>query len=153
MTVRGIHRGLFGATLTFVIAGSVVAVPAAKADTVQHLRDGVAGMRATSCEPLRDDPIVAQAAYDINRSNDNWIDQKSRAVPAPDALPVLQDRGYQGSTAATLYGAGKTEADSIKALLLQGYAKIPDCSFSDIGVSVLQGNSAGWILSTVVLAG
>jgi hypothetical protein len=37
--------------------------------------------------------------------------------------------------------------------VLQGYLKIPDCSFSDVGVSVLQGNSAGWIMSTVVLAG
>ncbi|ODQ93085.1 hypothetical protein BHQ17_14700 [Mycolicibacterium holsaticum] len=42
---------------------------------------------------------------------------------------------------------------SLLPLLLQGYRDIPDCSYSDMGLSVLQGNSAGWIMSTVVLAG
>jgi hypothetical protein len=71
----------------------------------------------------------------------------------PDALPLLKDLGYPGSRATILHGAGKNEADSIRALVLQGYLKIPDCSFSDVGISVLQGNSAGWILTAVVLAG
>lgn len=145
------RAGLSAAMLTCAIAGMAVAPPAV-ADTVDKLRAAVAAARGASCGPLRDDPIVAQAAYEINESNDVWLDHGSRAVPVPEAMPLLKDLGYPGSRSTTLYGAGKTEADSIKALVLEGYLKIPDCSYSDVGVSVLQGNSAGWILSTVVLA-
>lgn len=148
---RPIGRGLSAVTLTIAIAGMALASPAA-ADTADQLRAAVAATRAASCGPLRDDPIVAQAAHEINESNDIWLDQGSRAVPVPDAMPLLNDLGYPGSKSTILYGAGKDEASSIKALLLQGYLKIPDCSYRDVGVSVLQGNSAGWILSTVVLA-
>lgn len=148
MTLR---RRSTAAMLTIAILALAVAPPAA-ADTVDKLRAAVDAARAASCGPLRDDPIVAQAADEINRSNDVWLDQGARAVPVPDSLPLLKDLGYGGSRSTTLYGAGKNEADSIRALVLQGYLKIPDCSFSDVGVSVLQGNSAGWILSTVVLA-
>jgi hypothetical protein len=137
--------------LSIAIGATVLAPPSA-ADTVDRLRAAVDAARGASCGPLRDDPIVAQAANEINESNDRWLDHASRAVPVPEALPLLTDLGYDGSAATILYGAGKSEADSIKALLLQGYLKIPDCSYVDVGVSVLQGNSDGWILSTVVLA-
>lgn len=145
------RHGLSAAMVTFVTVGMALAPPAA-ADTVDKLRAAVAASRGASCGPLRDDPIVAEAAYNINVSNDVWLDHGSRAVPVPDAMPLLKDLGYGGSKATILYGAGKTEVNSIKALLLQGYLNIPDCSYNDVGVSVLQGNSAGWILSTVVLA-
>lgn len=148
MTFR---RGSSAAMLAIAVLVLALAPPAA-ADTVDKLRAAVAAARGASCAPLRDDPIVAQAASEINRSNDVWLDQGARAVPVPDALPLLKDLGYPGSRSTILYGAGKNEADSIRALVLQGYLKIPDCSFSDFGVSVLQGNSAGWILSAVVLA-
>ncbi|MDQ2637902.1 MAG: hypothetical protein M3Y83_13595 [Actinomycetota bacterium] len=137
--------------LTFAIAGMALAPPT-HADTVDKLKAAVDGARAAACEPLQVDPIVEQAANDINESNDVWLDHGSRAVPVPDAMPLLKDLGYPGSKSTILYGAGKNEADSIKALLLQGYRDIPDCSYSDVGLSVLQGNSAGWILSTAVLA-
>ncbi len=145
------QQGLSAAMLAFVIAGTALAPPA-QADTVDKLRAAVEAAREASCGPLRDDPIVAEAAEVINKSNDVWLDQGSRAVPVPDATPLLKDLGYPASKSRILYGAGKKEADSIKALLLQGYREIPDCSYSDVGVSVLQGNSAGWIMSTVVLA-
>lgn len=152
MTRRLVRHGLSAAMLTIAIVGLASAPPAA-ADTVDKLRAAVAAARGASCGPLRDDPIVAQAANEINESNDVWLDQESRAVPVPEAQPLLKDLGYPGSRSTILYGAGKNEVDSIKALLLQGYLKIPDCSYSDVGASVLQGNSDGWILSTVVLAG
>jgi hypothetical protein len=120
---------------------------------VDKLRAAVDAARGASCGPLRDDPIVAQAANEINESNDVWLDHGARAVPVPEAMPLLKDLGYPGSRSTILHGAGKSEADSIRALVLQGYLKIPDCSYSDVGVSVLQGHSAGWILSAVVLAG
>ncbi|HEX9832829.1 MAG TPA: hypothetical protein VGA66_07040, partial [Mycobacterium sp.] len=129
MTRRLVRPSVLSAVmLTFVIAGGVSPPPAA-ADSVQLLRDAVAATRAASCNPLGDDPVVTQAAYQINLSNVVWLNHESRAVPAPDALPVLKDLGYQGNKATILYGAGKNEADSIKALVLQGYAKIPDCSY------------------------
>lgn len=149
---RRARRGWSSAGLMIAIVGMSLAAPAA-ADTVDQLGAAVAAARATSCGPLRDDPIVQQTAYEVNKSTDVWLDHGSRAVPVPDALPLLKDLGYEGSKSAILYGAGKNEADSIKTLLLQGYQKIPDCSYSDYGASVLQGNSAGWILSIVVLAG
>lgn len=145
------QQGLSAAMLAFVIAGTALAPPA-QAGTVDKLRAAVDATREASCGPLHVDPIVQQAADVINESNDVWLDHGSRAVPVPDAMPLLQDLGYPGSKSVILYGAGKNEANSIKALLLQGYREIPDCSYSDVGVSVLQGNSAGWIMSTVVLA-
>lgn len=138
--------------LTCAIAGVFVAPPAA-ADPSEQLKAAVTAVRASSCAPLRNDPIVTQAAAKINQSNDAWLDHRVRAEPESDALPLLKDLGYGGGRSAILSGAGKNQGDSIKALLLQGYAKIPDCAYRDFGVSVLQGNSAGWILSTVVLAG
>jgi hypothetical protein len=146
------HPGLSAVLLTFAISAMALAPPA-QADTVDKLKAAVDAARAASCGPLQVDPIVEQAADEINESNDIWLDHGSRAVPVPEAMPLLKDLGYGGSKSTILYGAGKNEADSIKALLLQGYRDIPDCSYSDMGVSVLQGNSAGWILSTVVLAG
>lgn len=146
------HPGLAVTMLAVAIAGTALAPPA-QADPVDRLKAAVDAARAASCGSLQVDPIVEQAAKEINESNDVWLDQGSRAVPVPDAMPVLKDLGYPGSKSTILYGAGKTEANSIKALLLQGYRDIPDCSYSDMGLSVLQGNSAGWIMSTVVLAG
>jgi hypothetical protein len=101
---------------------------------------------------LRANPIVQQAADEVNDSNDKWLDHASRAVPVPDATPLLKDLGYGGTTSAILTGAGSTSADSIKALLLQGYLKIPDCSYVDFGVSSLHNASKDLILSAVVLA-
>ncbi|MGV0714516.1 hypothetical protein ABQE93_03815 [Mycolicibacterium sp. XJ662] len=138
--------------LTVAITAMALASPA-QADTVDRLKAAVDGARAASCEPLQVDPIVEQAAIEINKSNDVWLDHGARAVPVPDAMPLLKDLGYPGNKSTILYGAGKTEANSIKALLLQGYRAIPDCSYRDVGVSVMQGNSAGWIMSTVVLGG
>jgi hypothetical protein len=70
----------------------------------------------------------------------------------PDATPLLKDLGYGGTTSAILVGAGSTSADSIKALLLQGYLKIPDCSYVDYGVSLLHNAPKDLILTALVLA-
>jgi hypothetical protein len=67
-------------------------------------------------------------------------------------MPLLKDLGYGGTASAMLVGAGSTSADSIKALLLQGYLKIPDCSYVDYGVSSLRNASKDMILTAVVLA-
>lgn len=151
--VQHLVRHGFSAVMLMLVIVGVSSAPPAAADTVDLLRAAVAAARAPSCGPLRDNPIVQQAADSINESNNRWLNHTSRAEPESDAQPLLKDLGYAGGKSALLFGAGKNEADSIKALLLQGYLKIPDCAYSDYGASVTQDNSAGWILTTVVLAG
>lgn len=138
--------------LTCAVVSLVAAAPA-QAQTVDQLKDAVSAARAaSSCGPLSNNPTIDQAALEISQSGDSWLDHTARAQPASDALPLLKDLGYQGSKATILYGAGRNAADSIKALVLQGFHDIPDCSYREFGAGVSQGNSDSWILSTVVLA-
>lgn len=137
----------------FAATATVIAVaPVASADPSGTLRAAVTAARGTACGPLRSDAVVEQTADQVNESNDKWLDHAARAAPVPDAMPVLKDLGYGGSKATILYGAGSTDADAIKALLLEGYLKIPDCSYTDYGVSSLHNQSKDIILTTLVLA-
>jgi hypothetical protein len=117
------------------------------------LRTAVMSVRQASCGVLRSNPIVEHAAEIVNRSTDRWLDHTGRAVPVPDPLPVLKDLGYAGGRAMQVQGAGDTEAKAIEGLLLVGYDKIPDCSYTDYGVSVMQNQATGHYLTVVVLAG
>jgi hypothetical protein len=146
---RDVERASWVAVLA-LMAASVSAVPPATADSTNDLTAALTATRAVSCGPLRADPMVQQAAADVNDSNDKWLNHVARAVPVPDAMPLLKDLGYGGTKSAILVGAGKT---SIKALLVQGYLKIPDCSYVDYGVSSLRNASKDMILTAVVLAG
>jgi hypothetical protein len=123
------------------------------ADSADSLRAAVAAARGAACGPLQSDPVIDQAAGDVNETTDKWINNAARAVPETDALSLLKDLGYGGSKAAILSGAATTDANSIKALLLQGYTKIPDCSYTAFGVSALYNAKKDMILTTVVLAG
>jgi hypothetical protein len=149
---RHVYRGICLATTALTIAGVTVAPPAA-AGTTDLLRAAVVASRGAACGPLRSDPVVDQAAAEINETTDEYINFAARAVPETDALSPLRDLGYGGSTAAILSSAAQTDANAIKALLLQGYAKIPDCSYKDFGVSALYNAKKDLILATVVLAG
>ncbi|MCX2930589.1 hypothetical protein ORI20_09900 [Mycobacterium sp. CVI_P3] len=146
------RRGVVAATLALAAAGTCCA-PGASADSGDLLSSAVIAARPASCPPLKANPLVREAAAGINRSNDLWLDYAARAEPETDPMPRLKDLGYQGSKAVIIHGAAKNEADSIKALLLQGYAAIPDCTYTDFGVDVSQSNSDGWILTALVLAG
>jgi hypothetical protein len=148
---NSVQRASWVAVLALLTA-SVSALPPATADSTDSLTPAVMAARGVSCGPLRANPIVRQAADEVNDSNDKWLNHASRAVPVPDALPLLKDLGYGGSRAAILLGAGRTPADSIKALLLQGYLKIPDCSYVYFGASSLHNASKDMILTAVVLA-
>ena len=148
---RSVQRASWVAVLA-LMAASVSAVPPATADPTDSLAAAVMAARAVSCAPLRANPIVQHAADEVNDSNDKWLNHASRAVPVPDAMPLLKDLGYGGTASAMLLGAGSTSADSIKALLLQGYLTIPNCSYVDYGVSSLHNDSKDMILTAVVLA-
>ena len=138
--------------VTTVLAASVSLAPTAVADSADSLRAAVTAVRQGTCQPLRSDPVVEQAADIVNRSTDVWLDHKGRAVPVPDPLPVLKDLGYGGGRAVQVQGAGNTDAEAIEGLLLVGYDIVPDCSYTDFGVSVMQNQSTGHYLAVVVLA-
>jgi hypothetical protein len=134
-------------------AAAVSAAPTATADSTDSLlSDALMAARGVSCGPLRSNPIVRQAAAEINESTDKWIDHVARAAPVSNSTPLLNDLGYGGNKSTFMLGAGRTAGDSIKALIVQGYRKIPDCSYLDYGVSSLHNDSKDLILTAVVLA-
>jgi hypothetical protein len=148
---RSVQRAPWVAVLA-LMAASVSAMPSATADPAESLTAALIAARGVSCAPLNPNPIVQQAAAEINDSTDKWINHSARAAPVKDATPLLKDLGYGGSKSTILVGAGRTSADSIKALMLQGYSKIPDCSYLDYGVNSLHNDSQDMILTAVVLA-
>jgi hypothetical protein len=148
----GKSRGMFISATVFTTIG-VMAAPTAAADVPDSLRAAVAAARGTACGPLRSDPSIDKAAAQINVTTDQWINNTARSVPETDALSLLKDYGYGGDKAAILSGAAKTDVNAIKATLLQGYAKILDCSYSAFGASAMYNAKKDLILTTVVLAG
>jgi hypothetical protein len=133
------------------MAAALGATPPAAADA-DTLTAALMAARAASCPPLKRDPIVERAAFEVNDSTNKWIDHSTRAAPVSESLPLLRDLGYHGSKSTIVVGAGRTAAIAIKALIVQGYAKIPDCSYVDYGASSIHNESKDMILTTVVLA-
>jgi len=148
---RRVQHRMFSALLAFTTA-TVVVAPSAAAQPNDTLKNAVVAARGASCGPLRSDPVVDHAAEDVNGTTDKWIDHAARVAPETNALAVLKDLGYRGTKATILSGVGKTDANAIKAALLQGYDKFPDCSYTDYGVSAVHNKSKDVILVTVVLA-
>jgi hypothetical protein len=153
---RRMRRGGQCRALAVVAVAVIVASvspPLASADSADNLRNAVLSARLGSCGPTRSDPAAEQTAAIVNRSTDAYLDHTARAMPVPDPLPVLTDLGYRGRKAAMLQGAGRTEADAIKGALLEGYKSLPDCSYTDYGVSTIHNATSDYILTVVVLAG
>ena len=141
------------AIVTVVAAGLVLA-PTARADSEANVRDAVASARSgTPCGSLRSNPVVEQVAQIINRSTDDYLDHAATRVPIADPLEGLKVLGYRGTKAYLLQGAAKTDADAIQGAILEGYAAIPDCSYTEFGVSMRRNETTGNNLTSVVLAG
>jgi hypothetical protein len=139
--------------ITFMCSGFLLA-PRALADSAADLTGAVLAARSgTSCKPLSDNPVVGRVAAIINKSTDDYLEHVATQVPLADPLPGLKDLGYPGDKAVVLQGARPNEADAIKGMLLEGFAAIPDCSYSDFGVDVRRNESTGYSLVSVVLAG
>jgi len=150
----GHGRGVASAVMAMtILAAGVSLAPSAVANSADSLRAAVMSARQPSCRPLRSDPIVEQTAEIVNRSTDKWLNHTGRVVPVPDPQPILQDLGYGGSRSVQIEGAGDTEAQAITGLLLIGHDILPDCSYTDYGVSLIQNQRTGHYLTTVVLAG
>lgn len=142
-----------GAWLTIVLMVlCVFTAPTAAAAPTDSLRAAVAAARGSACAPLRPSSVIDRAAAEINETTDRWINNTSRAVPETDALTPLRDLGYEGSKATILSGAARSDGDAIKAAVLQGFAQIPDCSWTEFGVHALYNAKKDMILTTIVLA-
>ncbi len=135
-----------------IAAASVLIAPPAAADSAASLSAAVMSVRSGSCEPLRSDPIAKQAAEVVNQSTDDWLNFTGRAAPVEDPLPVMKDLGYGGNKGIVLQGAGRSDADAIKGLLIQGYLDIPDCSYAVYGASVVRNRITNYYLAALVLA-
>jgi hypothetical protein len=142
------------APIVTVSSVAIVLAPPVLADSVATAKDAIASLRGgTSCPALRDNPIVEQAADIINRSTDDYLNHTATRTPIEDPLPGLKDLGYTGNKAVLLLGSNPNEAGALKGALLEGYAAIPDCSYTDYGVSVRRNESTGHSLISIVLAG
>lgn len=145
-------RGLAAVGVTIVTG--VLLAPAAHADPTAQLTSALVQARAgSSCPALRFDPLAEQAAAKVNQSTQEYLDHAADQVPITDPLPGLKILGYGGSKATLVQGAALNAADSIKALLLLGYNKIPDCSYTDYGANMQYNEGSGYLLTAVVLAG
>ncbi len=134
--------------------GVVLAPVASAAPAVEQAVAAARG--ASSCAPLRHDAAVEQAADIMNRSTWSYLNHSSGGhVPADQPQPValLKDVGVETDTAMALQGAGRTEHDAIKGALLQGYKAIKDCSYTEIGTSLLYEEQTGFVLAVAVLVG
>lgn len=135
-----------------IFAAGISLAPPAVADSADSLRSAVKSARSASCEPLRSNPLVEQAAESMNHSTDVWLNQDGRSPPEDDPLPLLNDLGYGGKTAILLQGAAPTAADAIKQLVIQGYLNIPDCSLTEYGASLMKNHTTDYILVVTILA-
>ncbi|MGV0037069.1 hypothetical protein [Mycobacterium colombiense] len=152
---RRSHRMAVVIAAAIAAAASFSPAPVATADFADNLRDAVTQARQGSpCGALRPEPLADQTAAIAVRSTGNYLDHNARVIPVSDPLPILKDLGLDAGRAKLLQGAGQTEADAIKAILITGYKELPDCSYTQYGTSTSpNSNLGGWYLSTVVLAG
>jgi hypothetical protein len=112
---------------------------------------------------LRADPLVTKTADFVTQTTSKYLNHDTRVAPGRvnangqlivDPFPILKDLGSNAGKARSIEGAGKTQADAIKSLLITGFRDIPDCSYSEFGVSVMPNdNPDGYYLTALVLAG
>lgn len=137
----------------FVVAAPVTA--RAATDPAPELVQAVLAARDGACGPLNYNPTVEHAADIVNRSTFTYLDHSAQNVPAggPHPTAILRDLGIDTGKAISLQGAAHDEADAIRGLLLEGRDVIPDCSYTDFGVSHLYEPGSGYHLAVAVLVG
>jgi len=159
---RGRGRWTTSVGIATVLAGISLG-PSAAADSTDAFQHAVTSTRnAASCIAWRLDPLVEQVTQIANQSTDVYLDHNARSVPLSDPLPnipvltplqVLNDRGSKAKKAKLLQGAGHTEADAISFITISGYNTIPDCTYTDYGLSLLHNRTSGYFLAAMVVAG
>jgi hypothetical protein len=158
--VGGRHRiskaGNVVAAMVPIICVGVLIAPSAAAGAAPEVEQAVTSARgAAACGPLQYNPTVERAADIVNSSTLTYLNHNSENVPADDPHPtaIVKDLGINTDKVVSLQGAGHVEADAVKGLLLQGYKAIPDCSYTDFGVSLLHEEQSNLTLVAVVLVG
>lgn len=135
-----------------VTAAAAVMAPPLMADPESTLAQALHTARSASqCPPLQSDPFVQRVAEMALQNTSDYISHRTAAVPFTDPMPALKVIGYTGSKAVLLSGYGASDADAVHGLILQGYALIPDCSYTQYGTSAIR-DAGGFNLTSVVLA-
>ncbi len=135
--------------------GTLLAPPAT-AGPAPAVRQAVVDVRgAASCAPLNYNPTVEHAADIVNRSTYTFLDHTAQNVPADDPHPmaIVKDLGIKAKNASSFQGAAHNQSDAIKGVILEGRNAIPDCSYTDFGVSLLHEPESDFTLAVVVLVG
>lgn len=142
------------AAILTAVSGCLWLASPAPADPAPSLKQAVEQVRsAAPCPGLQYDPIAERTAEIVNRSTDAYLSHTARHVPVSDPLPIFKDLGGNGGKALSLLSAKDTDANTIKGLLVQGYAAIPDCAYTSFGASMLWNADTNKSLATVVLIG
>lgn len=147
-------RRLAALHVSYALLIAVLVAPAAVAGAAADVDQALAVARgASSCGPLHSNATVEQAADIVNRSTRAYLSHGSFDIPAdnPDPTAILKDVGISPTKAIALQGAGHTAADAIKGVLLQGYKAIPDCSYTELGSSLLVEDQTGYVLVVAML--
>ena len=151
------RRRMFAAvtsTAMILVSSGIVASPAS-ADPVASLTNVVDTIRSASgCPPLHADSLVMRVAEMATHATSDYIHHRTAAVPFDgDAMPALKTIGYPGGTAMLMQGYGDNETKAIHglALLARDPGAIPNCAYTQYGVSALQDEGA--VFTAVLLAG
>lgn len=161
MSVGRTHRrwpldiSLPAAVLISACILAAVGAPTAMADPYPALAQAVNAARGGSCGELKPDPKAEKLADIVNQSTFTYVNHTAENVPADDPHPtaIAKDLGITGSKVTSLQGAALAESDAIHGVLLEGFSAIPDCSYTEIGTSVLREPDSGYTLLVVVLVG
>jgi hypothetical protein len=156
---HGVRHGMSRVGSTLVALASAIGVgtllaPSAAADPAPAVQQAVVDARvAGSCGPLNYNPTVEHAADIVNRSTYTFLDHSAKNVPADDPHPtaIMKDLGIKANKVSSFQGAAHNEADAVKGVLLEGRNAIPDCSYTDFGVSLLYEPQSDFTLAVVVL--
>jgi hypothetical protein len=158
---RSVRSGLSCAAGTVVTVAALAwtggaVAPPAMADPASSFTAAITAARGASCPPLRYDPTLQRAADIVNRSTEAYFDTTAPVTPAdskPQPMPILKDFGSNASKAILLQGASINGGEAIKGAVVQGFATIPDCSYTDFGTSTIYSEATGYTLVVAVLAG
>jgi hypothetical protein len=138
---------------TAAILATALAPPSG-ADPTASLKSGVDAARgAAGCPPFQPDPVLDEVAQRANRETDSYLLHTARFTPFEDPMPVLRDLGYNTSKAKMLLGYGDVDAKAIRGLVIEGFAALPDCTYTKYGMDALSNDDDGYVLTSLVLAG
>jgi hypothetical protein len=133
-------------------AVATMMAPQVMADPVSTLTSAVDTVRSASqCPPLQSDPLVERGAQMATQQTSDYVSHRSAAVPFTDPMPALKTIGYTGKTALLVSGYGTSEADAVHGVLLEGRNLIPNCTYTQYGVSATR-DDGGFNLASLVLA-